>query len=232
MFSLRMLSQFTHVSSIFTHKNWKCIRSLAARRICRTLSLLHTNHSILIFFFLADSESSDLDSDNGVGDFAGGVAGASPPRADQREDSIHNSPRRSDHGDEQRDEEAEDRHDHLADDVPDMSDHDTDWVDPDSEGRLHSMSSHLSKLDSLAARGCADKFFKVHTARWAPSMPRPGDFLHSARAGGVDARETRKRKAAEITRSAAESHAFCTSSNLSQKRSDAHLETFTNGWMN
>jgi len=59
-------------------------------------------------------------------------------------------------------------------------------------------------------------------------MPRPGDFLHSARAGGADARECRKRKAVEIARSAAESHAFCTSSNLSQKRSDAHLETFTN----
>ena len=186
---------------------------------------------------MADSESSrssDPGSDYGVGDFTAGVGGASPPLADQREYSIHNSPRRDspDHSDEQRDEEAEDRHDHLADDVPDMSDDDplADWVDP--EGRLHSMSSHLSKLEILTARVCADKFFKVHTARWAPSMPRPGDFLHSARAGGVDARETRKRKAAEITRSAGESHAFCTSSNLSEKRSDAHLETFTNEWMN
>ena len=155
------------------------------------LSLLYTNHSSLNCYFLADSESSrssDPDSDYGVGDFTAGVGGASPPRADQREDSIHNSPRRDspDHSDEQRDEKAEDRHDHLADDVPDMSDDDplADWVDP--EGRLHSMSSHLSKLESLTARVCADKFFKVHTARWAPSMPRPGDFLHSARAGGVD----------------------------------------------
>jgi hypothetical protein len=90
------------------------------------------------------------------------------------------------------------------------------------------MSSHLAKLDSLSARGCADKFFQVHTARWGKSMPRPGDLLHSARAGGEDVREGRKRKAEDITRIAAESHAFCTSSNLSQRRCDSVLETFTN----
>ena len=100
---------------------------------------------------------------------------------------------------------------------------------PEYECEGHgTMSSHLAKLDSLSARGCADKFFQVHTARWGKSMPRPGDLLHSARAGGEDVREARKRKAEDITRIAAESHAFCTSSNLSQRRSDSVLETFTN----
>ena len=115
-------------------------------------------------------------------------------------------------------------------DVPDMSELDDgpDSCDyPECEG-LGTISSHLAKLDSLCARGCADKFFKVHTAKWGPSMPRPGDYLHSARAGGADVRETRKRKADGITRMAAESHAFCTSSNLSEKRNDAVLQTFTN----
>jgi hypothetical protein len=105
-----------------------------------------------------------------------------------------------------------------------MSDDGPDY--PDCEG-LGSMSSHLAKLDSLSARGCADKFFEVHTARWGPSMPRPGDYLHSARAGEPDVREGRKRKAENITCIVAESHAFCTSSNLSQRRSDSVLETFT-----
>jgi len=109
-------------------------------------------------------------------------------------------------------------------DEPEMSDDGPDY--PDCEG-LGSMSSHLAKLDSLSARGCADKFFEVHTARWGPSMPRPGDYLHSARAGEPDVREGRKRKAENITRIVAESHAFCTSSNLSQRRSDSVLETFT-----
>ena len=90
------------------------------------------------------------------------------------------------------------------------------------------ISSHLAKLDSLSARGRADKFFQVHTARWGQSMPRPGDLLHRARAGGADVGKGRKRKAEHITRIAAESHAFCTSSNLSQRRSDSVLETFTN----
>ena len=109
-------------------------------------------------------------------------------------------------------------------DLPYMSD---DGPEYECEG-LGTMSSHLAKLDSLSARGCADKFFQVHTARWGKSMPRPGDLLHSARAGGEDVRQVRKRRAENITRIAAESHAFCTSSNLSQRRCDSVLETFTN----
>jgi hypothetical protein len=177
---------------------------------------LHINHSSLNYFFLADSESSTSDSEIGCGDFdAGGGGGAS--LSNQLQDSIHDSPTNDEHR-------ADDDAPH---DDPGSSDDDC-GVDPGCEGRFHTMSSHLSKLDSLTARGCADKFFKVHSARWAPAMPRHGDFLHSARAGGVDARETRKRKASCITRSAAESHAFCTSSNLSQNRSDAHLDSFSN----
>ena len=100
------------------------------------------------------------------------------------------------------------------------------WAD--QEGRFHTMASHLSKLDSLTARDCEDKFFHVHTRRWGHSMPRPNNNLHSARAGFPDVRETRKRRAANISRSSAESHAFCTSSNLSQERSDIFMERFGN----
>ena len=115
---------------------------------------------------------------------------------------------------------------HPADGSDD--DHDNSGPDYDSDSRCHAMDSHLAKLDSLTARGCADKFFEVHTKRWAPSFPRPGDDLHSARAGGVDVRETRKRKAAHLKRSVSESHSFCTSSNLSQERSNMFMEGFTN----
>ena len=188
-----------------------------------------------MFFSGADSDEEEVsDSDHrGGGAFAAGV-GTSPP--DQAEDSIRDSPRRDspDYGDnDQPDEGAQDGHEHgdRADDVqvPDWSDDGPD-SGPECEGRFHTtgMSSHLTKLDSLTARGCADKFFNVHTSRWAPEMARPGDYLHSARAGGDDVRDSRKRKASNITRSAAESHAFCSSTNLSQKHSDAHMEAFSN----
>jgi hypothetical protein len=62
----------------------------------------------------------------------------------------------------------------MSDDCPDSCDY------TECEGLVGSMSSHLAKLGSLSARGCADKFFKVHTARWGKSMARPGDYLHSA----------------------------------------------------
>ncbi len=98
---------------------------------------------------------------------------------------------------------AGDRHDRHAD--VDVSDDDPVCGDGQGpEGRFHTMSSHYSKLDSLMARGCADKFFKFHTDRWSSSMPRPGDYSHSARAVGADHRETRKRRAVVISRSAAE----------------------------
>jgi hypothetical protein len=66
---------------------------------------------------------------------------------------------------------------------------------PEEEGRYHTITNHLAKLDGLAVRGCADKFFNAHYARWWSSLPRPGDALHSARHGREDARESRKRKA-------------------------------------
>jgi hypothetical protein len=91
--------------------------------------------------------------------------------------------------------EAGDRHDRHADvDVSDDNPVCGDGKGP--VGRFHSMSIHLSKLDNLTARGCADKFLKVHTDSWGSSMPRPGYYLHSARASGADHRETRKRRAA------------------------------------
>ena len=111
------------------------------------------------------------------------------------------------------------------------------WADdPDSfcpnfpDPALHTVESHLAKLDGLIPMGNADKFFQVYKDRWRASMPHPGDELHSARAAGADsnARESRKRKASEFSRSTAETHAFCTSSNLSDARSDRVLEGFTN----
>ena len=99
---------------------------------------------------------------------------------------------------------------------------------PEEEGRYHTMAEHLAKLDGLAVRGCADKFFSAYSARWGSSMPRPGDVLHSARHGGEDARASRKRKADGIHRSLAETHAFITSSNASEARGDGVIETFCN----
>jgi hypothetical protein len=167
---------------------------------------------------------ADADSDSYSSSEGGHVAdggGATPPDSPVR----RNSSPSYDEQPESPDKEAEDRDDpHLE---PDVSDEDSDFGNG-PEGRFHTMSSHLAKLDSLTARGCADKFFKVHTDRWAPSMPRPGDYLHSARAGGTDPRDIRKRRAANISRSTAETHAFCCSSNLSLRRSDCHLDTFTN----
>ena len=106
-----------------------------------------------------------------------------------------------------------------SEDVPDF---------PEEEGRYHTLANHLAKLDGLALRGCADKFFDAHSARWGSSLPRPGDELHSARHGGEDARGSRKRKADGLSRSLAEAHAFITSSNLSEARADRVLETFCN----
>ena len=136
----------------------------------------------------------------------------------------------------------------IDDDVPepeesraaDLPEPEADWADdPDSflpdyhdpDLALHNtLESHLAKLDGLIPMGNADKFFQVYRDRWRASMPHPGDELHSARAAGADsnARESRKRKASEFSRSTAETHAFCTSSNLSDARSDRVLEGFTN----
>ena len=121
----------------------------------------------------------------------------------------------------------------------DLPEPEADWADdPDSflpdyhdpDLALPTLESHLAKLDGLISKGNADKFFQVYRDRWRASMPHPGDELHSARAAGADsnARESRKRKASEFSRSTAETYAFCTSSNLSDARSDRVLEGFTN----
>ena len=115
--------------------------------------------------------------------------------------------------------EREDDDEGGSEDLPDF---------PEEEGRYHTMAEHLSKLDGLAVRGCADKFFSAYSARWGSRMPRPGDVLHSARHGGEDARESRKRKADGLFRSLAETHAFITSANLSEARGDRVMETFCN----
>jgi hypothetical protein len=192
-------------------------------RICVTfltiISITDLPDIKVIYFLFSCADAEDSSSSEPDDDGGGGAPSASPPpsqpsRASPRPDSPGHG-----HPDEHPDENADE-------DLPYMSD---DGPEYECEG-LCTMSSHLAKLDSLSARGsrCADKFFQVHTARWGESMPRPGDLLHSARAGGADVRELRKRKAENITRITAESHAFCTSSNLSQRRSDAVLETFTN----
>ena len=121
----------------------------------------------------------------------------------------------------------------------DLPEPEADWADdPDSflpdyhdpDLALPTLESHLAKLDGLIPIGNADKFFQVYKDRWRASMPHPADELHSARAAGADSnvRESRKRKASEFSRSTAETHAFCTSSNLSDARSDRVLEGFTN----
>jgi hypothetical protein len=99
---------------------------------------------------------------------------------------------------------------------------------PEHDGSQHCIYTHLAKLDTLAAKGCADKFFETHAERWGSGMPRPGDVIHSAQADGVDARLTRKRNAAGIKRSLAEVHAHCTSSNLSDARSNRVMDAFCN----
>ena len=140
-----------------------------------------------------------------------------PPDAGNLEDSNdggHIDPDVEEPGDER-----EDDDEGGSEDLPDF---------PEEEGRYHTMAEHLSKLDGLAVRGCADKFFSAYSARWGSRMPRPGDVLHSARHGGEDARESRKRKADGLFRSLAETHAFVTSANLSDARGDRVMETFCN----
>ena len=167
----------------------------------------------------SESDSSDHDVDDGGGFDAEDLLDF--PIQPEHEDSDLEAS--------QPDRQAQDKQADVSqsEDGPNCSDDEPEW-DDGPDGRFNALATHLAKLDSLTARGCADKFFKVHTARWAPSMPRPGDILHSARAGGLDVRESRKRKASEITRSAAEIHAFCTATNLSQIASDHCLQTFTN----
>ena len=167
----------------------------------------------------SESDSSDPDVDDGGGFDAEDLVDF--PIQPEHEDSDLEAS--------QPDRQAQDKQADVShsEDGPNCSDDEPEW-DDGPDGRFNALATHLAKLDSLTARGCADKFFKVHTARWAPSMPRPGDILHSARAGGLDVRESRKRKASEITRSTAEIHAFCTATNLSQIASDHHLQTFTN----
>ncbi len=123
------------------------------------------------------------------------------------------------HFDPEGEDEREDDDEGGSKDVPDIS---------EEEGRYHTIAIHLAKLDGLAVRGCADKFFNAHSARWGSSLPRPGDVLHSARHGGEDIWGSRKRKADGVRRSLAETHAFITSSNLSEVRADRVLETFCN----
>ena len=139
-----------------------------------------------------------------------------PPDAENLEDSNDGGHIDQDAelpGDERGDDEG------GSEDLPDF---------PEEEGRYHTMAEHLSKLDGLAVRGCADKFFSAYSARWGSRMPRPGDVLHSARHGGEDARESRKRKADGLFRSLAETHAFVTSANLSDARGDRVMETVCN----
>jgi hypothetical protein len=161
-------------------------------------------------FAASDSNSSSSDSEFVANPSNQGPQAANfPPTGDpdQDEHPDESDPDHHGHGD-----------DGHSDEEPEG------WAD--QEGQFHTMASHLSKLDSLTARDCADKFFDVHSRRWGHLMPRHD--LHSARAGFPDVRESRKRKAANISRSSAESHAFCTSSNLSQERSDIFMESFGN----
>ena len=84
---------------------------------------------------------------------------------------------------------------------------------------------------ALCARECTPRpadVFETRAERWGSGMPRPGDVIHSAQADGVDARLTRKRNAAGIKRSLAEVHAHCTSSNLSDARSNRVMDAFCN----
>ena len=92
-----------------------------------------------------------------------------PPDAENLEDS--NDGGHIDQDAELPGDEREDDDEGGSEDLPDF---------PEEEGRFHTMANHLAKLDGLAVRGCADKFFSAYSARWGSSMPRPGDKLHSA----------------------------------------------------
>jgi len=175
----------------------------------------------VIYFLFSCADAEDSSSSEPDDDGGGGAPPAQPPPSQPSRDSPRPDSPGHGHPDEHPDANADEE---PSEDLPYMSD---DGPEYECEG-LGTMSSHLAKLGSLSARRCADQFFQVHTSRWGKSMPRPGDLLHSARAGGADVREVRKRKAENITRNVAESHAFCSSSNLSQTRSDSVLETFTN----
>ena len=159
----------------------------------------------------SDSEDSSVPDAGNPGDSNGG--GHIDPDVEEPGDGGgHIDPDVEEPGDER-----EDDDEGGSEDFPDF---------PEEEGRFHTMADHLAKLDGLAVRGCADKFFSAYSGRWGSRMPRTGDVLHSARHGGEDARESRKRKADGLNRSLAETHAFITSSNASEARGDGVIETF------
>ncbi len=110
----------------------------------------------------SDSDSSDHDVDNGGGFDAEDLVDF--PIQPEHEDSDLEAS--------QPDRQAQDKQADVShsEDGPDCSDDEPEW-DDGPDGRFNALATHLTKLDSLTARGCADKFFKVYTARWAPSGP-------------------------------------------------------------
>ena len=94
------------------------------------------------------------------------------------------------------------------------------------DGALPPISTHLSNLANVLASRAADGYLNDFQQTWGSRLPGPGAGVASVRPGGHVQRETRKRKADGISRSAAEMHSFACIEDLSERGAD-RLLTFT-----
>jgi len=95
-----------------------------------------------------------------------------------------------------------------------------------SDDTLPPISAHLSKLGTVLASKTADGYLTDFQQTWGSRLPGPGAGVASVRPGGHMQRETLKRKAAGISRSAAETYSFACLEDLSERAGD-RLLTFT-----
>ena len=98
----------------------------------------------------------------------------------------------------------------------------------DDELELPPISAHLSKLENVLASKKAEEYLNDFQKTWCSRLPGPGAGIASVRPGGHMQRGIRKRKADDISRSAAETHSFSCVENLSERAGDRLLTITTN----
>ena len=91
---------------------------------------------------------------------------------------------------------------------------------------LPPISAHLSKLENVLASRTAEGYLNDFQQTWGSRLPGPRAGVASVRPGGHMQREILKRKADDISRSAAETHSFACVEDLSERAGD-RLLTFT-----
>ena len=90
------------------------------------------------------------------------------------------------------------------------------------------IAAHLSNLATNLASRTADGFLNDFKQSWGSRLPGPGAGVPSVRPGGHMQRESLKRKAEHISRSAAELHSFACVEDLSERAGNRLLTFSTN----